>query len=226
MNVTLRCVAACALVLGYALPAGAQILNPNAEMQTLGSRSNASDTRSIPVADKSSRLFDLSTTVASFQLDAGPIWYRPQAAGRQGFERGTGELAMGTVTTANWKPFYLAGHHKVVLRAFDSKSYHVSFSSDMATGIAWGPLELESRIGINAISIGAFHGDWSGELLSPRASVAAAFHAWRIRVDIQAHTEYLWRWFGSDYLVRGVTIGLRIDLPPVERPLTDKYRGH
>lgn len=228
-KLALRCVAACALVLGYALPANAQVLNPTGEMTPFGpnprvavDEQKPNDTRSIRVATKTSRLFDLSTTISSVQLDAGPIWYRRQAAGRDGFERGTGELALGTVTTANWKPFYLAGHHKLVFRAFDSKSYHVSFSSDMATGIGWGPFELETRIGLNAINVGAFHGDWSAELLSPRVSAAAALHVWRIRVDIQAHSEYLWRWFGNDYLVRGITLGLRIDIPQMDKPLTNK----
>lgn len=177
--------------------------------------------RPIPVADKTSRLFDSATSKASLQLDLGPIWYRKQAAtGRQGFERGTGEIAAGVVTTALWKPFYLAGHHKMVFRAFDSKSYHASFSSDLATGVYFGPLELESRFGLNLVNLGAFHGDWSAELLSPRVSVAAALHAGPFRVDIQAHSEYLWRWFGNDYLVRGVTLGLRLDLPHPAPPVT------
>lgn len=229
MRATVGCVAAYALAILYALPVHAQTLGPDIQLGPISGPSRnttdsvkPNDTRDIKVDDKRSRLFDVSSTLSSVQLDLGPIWYRQQAAGRDGFERGTGELAIGTVTTAPWKPFYIAGHHKLVFRAFDSKSYHVSFSSDMATGVAWGPFELESRIGLNAINVGAFHGDWSAELLSPRVSAAAALHVWRIRVDIQAHSEYLWRWFGSDYLVRGITLGLRIDIPRMDPPLTRK----
>lgn len=181
------------------------------------------DYKEIKTRDKTSRLFDLSDSVSGVQVDVGPVWYRPAAASRtQGFERGTGELAVGFTTTAPWKPFYLAGHHKLAFRAFDSKSYHTSLTSEMATGVFWGPLEVESRIGLNLVNLGAFHGEWSAELLSPRVAVAAAVHLWRFRVDIQAHSEYLWRWFGTDYLVRGITLGLRIDLPRSEHPLTKK----
>lgn len=226
------CVALCALT-GLFAPSSARAqayvpgmpgteVGPQGPSRLTQDPNRPDDGRARPTLDRSSRLFDLSSTVSALQIDLGPIWYRPQAAKLEGFERGTGELAIGTVTTAPWKPFYLAGHHKLVFRAFDSKSYHFSLGSDMATGVALGPLELESRIGLNVINIGAFHGDWSGELLSPRVSAAAAVHVWRFRVDIQAHSEYLWRWFGNDYLVRGVTLGLRLDVPRMEPPVTKK----
>ena len=193
---------------------------------TFGQDTRPNDSRRIKVADAKSRLFDLSTSTSSIQLDAGPIWYRPQSAGKRGFEYGVGEVALGTVTTARWQPFYLAGHHKVTFRAFDSKSYHASFGSDFATGVYWGPLELESRIGFNLLNVSAFHGEWSADLLSPRVSAAAAVHVWRFRVDIQAHSEYLWRWFGNDYLVHGVTLGLRLDLPNSDPLLTKGSSAH
>lgn len=182
----------------------------------------ATDSSAIPVADRASRLFDLSTTTSSLQVDVGPIWYRPQNAHKEGFERGTGELAVSTVTTSLWKPFYFAGRQKLVFRAFDSKSYHVSLSTDFATGVYYGPFELESSIGLNIVNVSAFHDQWSGDLLSPRVSAAAAVHVWRFRVDIQAHSEYLWRWFGNDYLVRGITLGLRLDLPRADPPLMNR----
>lgn len=185
----------------------------------MGDTARPNDNSSVNVADKSSRLFDLSTTTSGLQLDLGPVWYR-RAAGSKGFDLGTGEIALGLTVTNAHKPFYLAGHHKLVFRAFDSKSYHFSFTSEIATGLAWGPFEIESRIGINLVNLGAFHGEWSAELASPRVAAAAALHLWRFRVDIQAHSEYLWRWFGSDYLVRGITLGLRLDLPRPQHPLT------
>ena len=211
---------------GWACPARAQGLFPTQAGSSGTSAVTADPARpsaeSTKVADQSSRLFDQSTTISSLQLELGPVWYRPQAAKREGFERGTGELAVSTVTTALWKPFYLAGAQKLVFRAFDSKSYHASFSSELATGVYLGPLEIESRIGLNVLNLSAFHGDWSGDAFSPRVAVAAGLHVWRIRVDIQAHSEYLWRWFGNDYLVHGVTLGLRLDLPRPDHPLMKK----
>jgi len=216
----------------FAGTARAQLVGPSAMPGQSGSNgptqsaqdsSKPNDSREIKVKDKTSRLFDLATSTSSLQIDLGPIWYRKQGAtGSQGFERGTGELAIGTVTTSKWKPFYLAGHHKAVLRAFDSKSFGGSLASDFATGAYLGPIEIESRIGINLVNLSAFHGQWSADLLSPRVSVAAAVHVWRFRVDIQAHSEYLWRWFGNDYLVRGVTLGLRLDLPRSDPPVMKK----
>lgn len=226
------CIAVALGVFAYAGAARAQLIAPSAlpgqsgsggPTQTGQDTSKPNDFRAIKTRDKTARLFDLSTSVSSLQVDLGPIWYRPATSvGPKGFERGTGELAIGTVTTSKWKPFYLAGHHKVVLRAFDSKSYAGSFSSDFATGAYLGPIEIESRIGLNILNLSAFHGEWSADMISPRVSVGAAVHLWRFRVDIQAHSEYLWRWFGNDYLVRGVTLGIRLDLPRSDPPVMKK----
>ncbi len=224
--------AGCLMAIAWACPARAQLVpvsslpgnTGTSSATTAGPDANTpTNAQAIPTGEKTSRLFDIATSKNSLQLDLGPIWYRKQAAsGPKGFERGTGEVAVGTVVTALWKPFYLAGHQKLVFRAFDSKSYHASFSTDFATGAYLGPFEVESRIGLNVLNVSAFRGDWSAELMSPRVSVAAAVHVWRFRVDIQAHSEYLWRWFGNDYLVRGVTLGLRLDLPRSDPPVMKK----
>lgn len=195
----------------------------NSPMPTVEQSKEPDDGRA-RLARNSGKLFDLMRSTTSLQLDAGPLWYRPQA-GSENFERGTGEIGVGGVVTSPWGPFYLAGHHRMVFRAFDAKSYAFTpLQSNLATGVKWGIFELESRIGLSVLGISAFRGDWSLDVLSPRVGVGAALHLGRFRIDIQAHSEYLWRWFGPDYLARGITLGLRLDLPTTTPVVTRAAR--
>jgi hypothetical protein len=42
--------------------------------------------------------------------------------------------------------------------------------------------------------------------------------AGRARFELIAYGQYLWRWFGESYLVRGVSLGLQIDEPKMRPP--------
>lgn len=171
---------------------------------------------------RSVKLFDLRKSTVSLQLDVGPIWARrvqddTPITVRRNFERGAplaGEIGFGTVfTTPSFKgPFFLVGHLKTLLRVVDDKSFSWSlFHQELGGGVMLGPFEPEVRLRLSVLSADIFHAEPSVQLLSPGVSAGFGIHVGKIRLDIKAHSEYLWRWFGPDYLIRGVTIGFRLD---------------
>ncbi|HEY8075599.1 MAG TPA: hypothetical protein VIF62_15850 [Labilithrix sp.] len=144
------------------------------------------------------KLFDSKRSVSGFELDAGPIWYRQAKPTRDDFTQAkVGEILFGTSITTRWKPFFLSGMQQTHFRWFDSKSFAWTLlSSYLGVGAYLGPLEPEVRVGVGLVTVDVFHGEWSGEMLTPRVSAGVGIKAGKIRVDIQAHSEYLWRWFG------------------------------
>ena len=176
------------------------------------------------------KLFDTYNTIRGYQLDIGPIWHRQiqdetPALRLKGFERGAplaSEIAIGTAYTTPAKPFYLVGRQRTILRIVDDKSFSWSlFHQDLGGGMMIGPFEPEVGIGLSLLTADIFHAEPSIQLLTPRVQAGLGIHVGRVRVEVKAHAEYLWRWFGPDYLVRGITLGLRLDIP---RP-TSPYPG-
>ena len=184
---------------------------------------NAPETGPAPKQSRrSTKLFDMRTSIISTQLDIGPIWARrvqdeTPSTQRRNFERGAplaGEIGFGTVyTTPSLKgPFFITGHLKTLLRVVDDKSFSWSIlHQEFGGGLMLGPFEPEVRLRLSILSADIFHAQPSVQLFSPGVSAGVGIHVGKIRLDIKAHTEYLWRWFGPDYSIRGVTIGFRLD---------------
>lgn len=186
------------------------------------------ETQSEPSEDtktsrQSVKLFDSRRTIQGFELDVGPVWYRRH--GIHGpdseYDRGLGELRLGAVQTTPWKPFYLAGSQQTAFTVFDSKSFKWSvINEEFSAGISLGPFQPEVRLGLALLTVDVFHGEWSGELLSPRVGVAVGLKLGKIRLDIQGYSEYLWRWFGPDYTIRGISLGVRLEASKPKPPPT------
>jgi hypothetical protein len=164
------------------------------------------------------KLFDMRRSTTSLVVDGGPLWV-DVLGDPGGPELGLFEVGVGSATTTPWEPFYLTGHHRLVYRALGDDRHSVSLQGNLVTGIRYGVLAIESRIGLSVFNVSAFEGDWSVDSLSPRCGVGAAIHLGSVRLDFQANTEYLWRWFGRDALTQGLMLGLRLDLPPAN-PIT------
>lgn len=180
------------------------------------------------------KLFDTYNTTRSYQLDIGPLWDRQvqdetPAQRLAGFERGAplaSEIAIGTVYTTPYEPFFLVGRQRTLLRILDDKSFSWSlFHQDLGGGLRIGPFEPEVQIGLSVLTADIFHAEPSIQLFTPRVAAGLGLHLGRIRVDLKAHSEYLWRWFGPDYLVRGITLGLRLDLPTPKSPYPEGPEG-
>jgi hypothetical protein len=173
------------------------------------------------------KLFDTYNTVRSYQLDVGPIWHRqiqdetPELR-LKGFERGAplaGEVAIGMAYTTPQKPFFLVGRQRTIFRIIDDKSFSWSlFHQDLGGGMTIGPFEPEATIGLSVLTADIFHAEPSIQLFTPRVAAGIGIHLGPFRLDVKGHAEYLWRWFGPDYLVRGITLGLRLDIPRPKSP--------
>lgn len=180
------------------------------------------------LARNSVRLFDGRRSRSFYALDLGPIWIRKvddrgPGEARENSERGTGEIAFGmTVLNEQAKPFFLSGVQRTLLRVVDSKSFSWSlFVQDLGGGLQLGPLQPEVRIGLSTLTIDVFHGEWSAQLFSPRVTAGIGLELGKFRLDMKAHSEYLWRWFGPDYLAHGVTLGLRLEIPRPKSPFVE-----
>ena len=176
---------------------------------------------------RSVKLFDQRRTITSYQLDIGPIWQRrvedtTPITDRQNFERGAplaSEVGFGTVSTTPKRPFFLVGHVKTLLRVLDDKSFSWAiFHQELGGGLILGPFEPEVRFRLSAITADIMHAQPSFQLLSPGVGAGVGIHLGRFRVDLRANVDYLWRWFGPDYVVRGITLGIRLDLPRPRTP--------
>jgi hypothetical protein len=226
--------------IGGASPAGGGIGPASARPDVVNTPESSEH---VPQGKNSIKLFDSRRSITSYQLDIGPLWSR-KIQDETGEERvsnfrrcvdangtpvatdcrdpGTafaGEVAIGTTYTTPYKPFYLVGAIKTLFRIVDDKSFSWSlFNQDLGVGAMLGPIEPELRLGLSVLNLDIFHAEPSISLFSPRVTAGFGVHIGKIRVDIKAHSEYLWRWFGPDYLIRGVTIGLRLDLTRPKNP--------
>lgn len=175
---------------------------------------------------RSFKLFDQEHTTQAFEFDLGPVWYRQAKPTRDDFERGTGEILAGVTTSTTWKPFYLTGLQQTHVRVFGAKeAAWTLLASHIAAGLVLGPIEPEVRIGVGWLTADVFRGDYSIQLLTPRVAAGVGVHVGKIRLDFQAHTEYLWRWFGPDYQIRGFSVGLRFDAPKPKLPTFGDGQG-
>ena len=187
----------------------------------------------IPEAPNSIKLFDTYRSTLSYQLDIGPLWTRRASettvlSRREDFRHRTsdaGEISLGsyTTTTSQKGPFYIASEALTTFRILDSKSFSWAiFAQKLGGGIALGPIEIDGKVGVDGLVVDIMHAQPSIQLLSPGVEAGVGIHLGTIRLDIKAHSEYLWRWFGPDYFLRSVTIGFRFDRP---RPKTTPVGG-
>lgn len=229
-------IAAAAAVLSVARLASAQDAGGMAPGATSGPSWGRPDVQNSPETQgpspqgkNSVKLFDAYRSQISYQIDVGPIWVRRASettpiTRRRNFDHMAplaSELAFGTMyTTKAFKgPIFIATETLTSFRILDDKSFSWTlFEEKLGGGISIGPLDFEAKIRAHFIHVDIMHAQPSIQLLSPGVEAGFGFHLGRIRLDIKGHTEYLWRWFGPDYYIRGVTIGLRFDVNRPKNP--------
>jgi len=171
---------------------------------------------------RSFKLFDNRRTVAGMELFAGPLWSRRVQAttiddDRRGFERGAplaSEIGFGAVQMTPYAPFYLIGVTGSTLRVLDDKSFRSRSSNKRsAAGSSSG---RSSRMFASALASSRSTSCTPSRAHSSsrRASTRAWPAAWQAAHRCPRQRGLLWRWFGSDYVVRSFTIGLRLEIPP------------
>jgi hypothetical protein len=165
-------------------------------------------------APGSVKIFDTRQSRYASTLSGGPIWYRSVHDDFSGVRPGVFEARFGQSQQTPRFPFFLAAYRWFDFRMFDDKSFAVSVIHEIGAGLALGPIEPEVRTGFHLIDLDVFHGGYNASLLSPRVGAGGAINIGKFRLDISAYSEYLWRWFGPSYFVRGVMIGASLDTTP------------
>jgi hypothetical protein len=160
--------------------------------------------------------FDHRNLSSSKVYDLGLLSYR--GVHHDEWSTGVFELFLAQEVHTRRFPFYLLSTRGSSIRVYDDKSYGLAFMQDIGGGVAIGPLEPEWHIGAHLVELDVFHGNWNASVLSPRASVEIGIRAGRARFELIAYGQYLWRWFGESYLVRGVSLGLQLEEPKMRLP--------
>lgn len=234
--------AALALTILATRPAAAQLFDGNGgpTVNNGGSPGVPTVENSPPSGEKSTlsrnsvKLFGSENSTKAFQLDIGPLWSRQTqdetpAQLRENISRGAplaSEIALGMTFITPAKPFYLFGKQRTLLRILDDKSFSWSlFHQDLGGGIMIGPIEPEAGIGLSLLTADIFHAEPSIQLFTPRVMAGIGIHVGALKVSLMAHAEYLWRWFGPDYLVRGITLGIRLDAARPKSPFMGGQQG-
>jgi hypothetical protein len=125
------------------------------------------------------------------------------------------ELKIGQTITHRPRWLYLTGRNDIVLRAFDSKSFEWTLASpSVEVGLSVPLLEVGAGVSVTLFTVDVFRGDWSVQALSPRVHADATLRLGQWKVLAQAYSEYKWRWFGPDYRVQGLSIGIGWEVPP------------
>jgi hypothetical protein len=181
----------------------------------------------VPTSRRSVKLFDGTRSIGSYELSIGPLWSRrvedsTPITDRRNFERGAplaSEIGVGTVVTTPAAPFFLTGHYKTVLRILDDKSFSWAiFHGEFGGGLLLGPVEPEVRVRLAALSVDIMHAQPSLQMLTPGVVAGLGLHLGSFRVGLTGNIDYLWRWFGPDYVVRSVLLGVRFDAPKKKSP--------
>lgn len=150
------------------------------------------------------------------------MWWR--MAGANGTRAGW-TLCIGRTTEARTGHVFLAGISGLQLRIFDDKSFALSgWQNEARVGVRLGPIEPESRVGFSLLTVDVFHGQWSAEMLAPRAGLALALRLGRLRIAADLWSEYLWRWFGTSYWDRGLGISVRFEAKKQANPFMEDSR--
>jgi hypothetical protein len=160
--------------------------------------------------------FDRRLLSSSRVFDLGLLSYR--GVHHDAWSPGVLELLLGQEIHTHRFPFYVLSTRGSSIRVYDDKSFGLAFIQDVGGGVAIGPLEPEWHIGAHLVELDVFHGNYNASVVSPRASFELGIRAGRARFELIAYGQYLWRWFGESYLVRGVSLGLQWDEPKMRPP--------
>jgi hypothetical protein len=144
----------------------------------------------------------------ALELSAGPLSWRRVGSADATDHHGL-EVGVGTLTTVRPRPFVIAWGSGLTLRGLDWASFALSYVQFVSVALTLGPIEPDVRAAFSIATLDVFHGNWSAELFSPRASAGAWLRLGRLRVGAHAFSEYLWRWLGDgDVFVRGALVSL------------------
>ena len=166
------------------------------------------------------KLFDLAAARADTALAAAYVQYR--RTDREQAGRGL-ELRGGPAFSWEAGPLYVTSTSATALRVFSRRSYSLSILQNGGhAGLLLGPIDVGTGFAISVFNIDYLEDDLSFGMFTPRSLASAGVRFGPVRIGAQAHVEYLWRWFGRDYFVRGVAVTLDIQNPCANHPIAER----
>jgi hypothetical protein len=183
----------------------------------LGLPSWAARAAAEPLPEAAGSLFGFKDSLHFSGIGAARLDARPSRA--QNYEPGF-EFRFADELSWSSDPAQIEGSFGSSLRILPH-GYAISFAQiSSAGGLRWGPAELRAGFGLSLLNVDTVLGGWDLSMFWPRSFAGVRFVWASVRVDILAHVEYLWRWFGPDEYVRG--IGLMVSLR--QGPLGPMFR--
>ena len=152
------------------------------------------------------RLFDVCAARAGTALDVTYISARrlDRSDPRSGLE-----LGLSSRLTWSRGAFYVTSSQATALRALNASSISLSLLQNGGhAGVRLGPLDVGAGIALSLFSVDYLEHDLSFGMFSPRALAFAGLGIGPVRLGVTAHTEYYFRWFGRDYIIRGLGVSL------------------
>ncbi len=160
-------------------------------------------------------------TWGGVDVSVSPFAWRALDRGRGGFQPGFA-LAAGPTTAGGDDPGRFTSLLQLEATMFDTRSYAVAVSAAAFEAAARiGAFEPTARVGVVFATVDSIGGQWSAELLSPRALVGFGIRVGHLRFTLGAQTEYFWRWFGPSLLEHGLVFDFRyekLQIPPDALP--------
>jgi len=106
----------------------------------------------------------------------------------------------------------LSGTAGPVLRYLGGGAFSVSLSRHRVVGgLALGAFEVLGGCGFSTLTVDRIAHRWGVGLLAPLSTASLALRVGKVRLEAGGYLEYLWRWNASDYLLRGISIALRVN---------------
>lgn len=108
--------------------------------------------------------------------------------------------------------FDVAGGPGSRLRIFGSHGVAFSLTYVSVASVRLGPVEPNVTVGFSGLTLDVVRGHPSAELFSPLVGAGLGVRlTHRLVVGAEATSEYLWRWFGTDYRTLSGTLFVRVE---------------
>jgi hypothetical protein len=179
-------------------------------------QSPPSDITAKPVPWKRWPLFDPRLDPRSGFVYGGVAWLEPAAGA--GHDAGV-TVGVGDGIRTEWGRVFVESERSLRLtapRLLDVAIRLPCFT--LSGGLRLGPVELQAGFGLSVFGVDTLDSGVGFSFFSPGASARATVEAGRVRISLQASTEYLWRWFDRrDIPINALTLHLAFVGQPSRR---------
>jgi hypothetical protein len=161
---------------------------------------------------KQAGVFDLGDSEHYSGLGLARIFARPENAQRYGpgIEVRFADQLVWTRSVAQLESTF-GGSLRLLPHGY---ALSVAQSGGVA-GVRLGPIEFKAGVALSILNVDTVLSGWDLSMFWPRSMAGVCFNLGTVRVDVLAHVEYLWRWFGPDEFVRGISVMVSLKQGPL-----------